>query len=897
MTVAGTALRSGGELVTIRSATREDLAALHTLDAEASDRSLYFRFFSGGRIAAEKYTDALGRVPQSEQRDCVVAVVDDGIVGMAVLEQLDDDTGEIAVLIADAVHHEGLGTLLVEELIIAAHARRLSRLTADVLADNTAMLVVLRDLGLPAEQHYADGVVSMALDLEADSDLAERVTARERMSEAASLRSALAPASIALVGVGSRDNSVGRAVLNNLRTGGYCGDIAVVHPRHSSILGIRTSRSISELGRAPDLAVVAVPATQVLGVAEELGRRGAKSLLVVSSGFGELGGSGRVAQAELVRCARAHGMRLVGPNCLGIVNTDPSVRLNATFATMPMNPGGFALASQSGAVGIAVAHASADRGLGLAQLVSMGNKADVSGNDLLLAWDADDRVQVIGLYLESIGNARKFSRIARSVSRTKPILALKAGRTSAAQLAGQSHTAAAAAAEPVVDALFAAAGVQRVDTMEALLDAAAVLCLQPLPGGTRVVIVGNSGGPEILATDTAESAGLQVPELSEDVQAALRAAVPSAASLRNPVDLGAAVQPDQIETVLTELTRCGEIDAVVTVFAETLAARPTAVRDAVLKAASDSRVPVVATEVGTAPSTAAIPGGTRRLPVFGFPESSVRALSIAVGAARAMTLSALPPLRPVDVSLAGVRSTISTRVERPGWLDPATAGQLLSSCGVAVARQQVVRGAAQALDATRKIGYPVVLKRAAGVHKSDTGGVFADIRSDADVTRAMDALGDADVLVQRYYSGGTELIVGAVQDKQFGPVVMAGPGGVLTDLADHTVRLAPVTDHDVSSMLSTPSMRRLLAGVRGRPPVSDSALRDLIVRVSWLVEHFPEVAELDLNPVICRGDELVAVDVKIRLAPAEAVTDPLSRLLSGGAMSRPAQRRQEGRLP
>jgi acyl-CoA synthetase (NDP forming)/GNAT superfamily N-acetyltransferase len=858
---------------------------LRELDAQASDRSIRYRFFTAARSVAARYTEIISAAPQTETRESIVAVVADRVVGLATLEQTADDTAEVALLIADAEQHEGIGTLLVEELVIAAHRRRLAKLTADVLIDNFAMLRVLRDLGLPIAEHCTDGVVEVRIDLGDDSVLAARITERERSGEVASLASVLTPASIALIGVGSRENSVGRAVLRNLLQHGFTGDVTVVHPRHTEILGVPTVASIAQLPAAPDLAIVAVPAQQVPTVVAELGQRGARAALLLTSGFGEVGASGGAAQRDLVRSAREHGMRLVGPNCLGIVNTDPTVRLNATFAALPLRPGGLALASQSGAVGIAVVRAAAERNLGIGAFVSMGNKCDVSGNDLMLAWQDDDRVSVIALYLESVGNPRRFSRIARFVSRSKPVLALKAGRGTAAQAAGQSHTAAAAAAEPVVEALFEQAGVQRVATLEQLLDAVRVIDNQPPPAGPRIGIVGNSGGPEILATDAAEAAGLQVPELSPHLRARIREIAPALASERNPVDLGAAVPAGQIESVLRLLIDSGEVDALVAVFAETLAVPPDEVRAAVAVAAGHSPRPVILVEVGGRPHNLPIGDTHRAIPVFGFPEPAVDALAVAVRAAAVAGRPTAQPRHPSDLQLAPVRTLIERAMAQgSGWLAPLDAAALLQACGITVASQEVTRGIDSTQAAAHRLGYPVVVKRAIGVHKSDTGGVFVDVRDEDGLREAVDALGDTDVLVQAMYSDGVELIVGGVQDAQFGPVVMTGPGGIMTELAgDHSLRLAPLSTTDAETMLSTPTMTRLLDGFRGRPAVSRAAFTDLILRVAWLIEHFPEVAELDLNPVVCRGDDLVAVDAKIRLAPSPGEIDPLSRMLTAAS--------------
>ena len=878
----GTALRTGGGLVTIRPVGPGDGAALRELDAQASDRSIHYRFFTVARGVAERYTEMIALAPQTETRDSVLAVVADRVVGLATLEQIAEDTGEVALLIADSVQHEGIGTLLVEELVLAAHRRRLAVLTADVLIDNLPMLRVLRDLGLPIAEHLSDGVVEVRMNVAADSAFAARVTERERKAEEASLSSVLAPASIAIIGVGSSESSVGRAVLRNLLEQRFTGELAVVHPRHADVLGVRAVATVAELPFAPDLAIVAIPAQRVPAVVGELGQRGARAALLLTSGFGEMGEAGGAAQRALVHSAREQGMRLVGPNCLGIVNTDPAVRLNATFARLPLLPGGLALASQSGAVGIAVVQAAADRHLGIAGFVSMGNKSDVSGNDLLLAWQDDERVSVIALYLESVGNPRKFSRIARVVAQAKPVLALKAGRGAAAQAAGQSHTAAAAVAEPVVQSLFEQAGVQRVATLEELLDAARVIDNQPRPTGPRVGIVGNSGGPEILATDAAETAGLQVPELSPRLRARIRELAPALASDRNPVDLGAAVPAAQIEAVLNALLDSGEVDALVAVFAETLAVPPDRVRESVVAAARRAALPVILAEVGARPRNLTIDGTDRALPVFGFPEPAVDALAVAVRAAAAADRPLTEAPCPSGLQLAPVRDLITAAVAQgPRWLAPADAARLLEACGIPVARQETARGMDAARAAANRLGYPVVVKRAVGVHKSDTGGVILDIRGDQDLRAALDALGDTEVLVQAMYSGGVELIVGGVQDAQFGPVVLTGAGGILTELAgEHSLRLAPLSTTDVETMLATSTMTRLLDGFRGRPAVSRPALTDLILRVAWLVEHFPEVAELDLNPLVCRGAEIIAVDAKIRVAPRTTDIDPRSRFLT-----------------
>ena len=484
--------------------------------------------------------------PASIEHQALVALVDDELIGVAAYERLSRTSAEIALLVDDNDQHEGIGTLLIEHLAGIARRHRIQQFVAEVLAENAAMIRVIRNLGFEIDTRLEYGVVRLTFGLEAGARVVAAIDDRERSGRCRE------PAPAARPAVGRRDRRELPAQVG--RTRGIAQ-----HPRqrlhrnrerrqpearHGARHRTRLPRRI-ELPVAPDLAVVAVPAASVLDVVHDCGERGARGIVLLSSGFGETGAAGEAMQKEVVAAARRHGMRLIGPNCLGLINTDPEVSLNATFASVSVNPGHLGLVSQSGALGIAVLLAAKRYGLGISQFVSVGNKADISGNDLLLAWERDERTSVIALYLESFGNPRKFSRIARRVSRHKPIIAIKAGRSLAGQRAGQSHTAAAASSDAVVDAMFTQAGVLRVNTMEEMLDVARVLSDQPLAAGPRLAIVSNSGGPGILAADAAEAAGLTVVELAEQTQAALRAAVPSAASCQNPIDLGAGVPTEE----------------------------------------------------------------------------------------------------------------------------------------------------------------------------------------------------------------------------------------------------------------------------------------------------------------------------------------------------------------
>ncbi len=475
------AVLAGGTLVNIRPVRSDDLVRLARLHARASDGSMYLRYFSLNREAGERYLTALVAQREITHR-ALVACVADEVVGVATYDRHDASTAEVALLVGDAQQHSGVGTLLLEHLAASAREAGIATFVAEVLASNSPMIAVFRDLGYEPRMTFDAGTVTVEFDLDLTTSAIRAMDLREASADAASLRRLLSPRSIVVVGASPRAGSIGHELLANILGGGYSGTVYAVNPRHAEILGVQAFPTPAALPEAPDLAVVAVPADQLLEVVRACGERGVRGLVLISSGFGETGPEGQARQDEVLAVARRHGMRVIGPNCLGLLNTDPEVRLNATFAAMPMEPGHLGLVSQSGALGIAVLAAAHDCGLDASQFVSVGNKADVSSNDLLLAWEHDDRTRVIALYLESFGNPRKFARIARRVAQRKPLIAIKAGRSAAGQRAGTSHTAAAAASDVVVDALFSQAGVLRVRTMQQMLDAARVLGDQPLAG-------------------------------------------------------------------------------------------------------------------------------------------------------------------------------------------------------------------------------------------------------------------------------------------------------------------------------------------------------------------------------------------------------------------------------
>jgi acyl-CoA synthetase (NDP forming)/GNAT superfamily N-acetyltransferase len=884
------ALRADGKIVHVRDLGPDDLGEIQKLHARASDRSTYLRFFTLNRAGAQQYVAKIAEPPSTDHH-ALGAFVRGRMVGVAGFERVDENSAEFALLVADDSQQLGVGTLLMEHLAAAARGAGIKRFVAEVLGENSAMLKTARDLGFVSTTSVDHGTVDVVMELAPGLQTVTAIGNRDESAGSASLQPLLAPSSVVVIGAGNRVGSVGHEVLRNIIDGGFVGDVQVVNPNQSEVLGVPSVASPLDLATVPDLAVLAVPASKVASVIAECGERGVRAAVILGAGFAEAGLDGKRLQDEVLAVAREHGIRLVGPNCIGVVNTDPAVRLDATFAVLSRRPGRLAVLAQSGAFGIALMMAADEIGLGVSQFVSVGNKADVGGNDLMLAWAADPRTSVIGMYLESIGDPLRFARIARHVTRTKPIIAVKSGRTEAGRKGAASHTAAAASPEIAIDALFRGSGVIRVRTVQEMLDTARVLADQPLPAGPRIAIVGNSGGPEILAADAASDAGLVMAKLDEPVRALLRDA---GAPVQNPIDLGAAIQPDATLAVLEALHASPEVDAVLTVFTDIAVTESSKMRAVIETAAAASGKPTVAVEVGKPASTHELAGTPFALPVFTFPEPAAAALGNAYLYTQLRDKPEPTGVRPPGTSRMTGRALVTTALaDGIEWLGAEDIALLLKQYGVAGCPQRVVSTADEAATAAAEFGYPVAIKLAeAGLHKTELGGVRLGLRDELELRTTVADLSQGDgpptkLLVQPMITGGTELIIGAVHDQHFGPLVMLGAGGVLTDvLGDRTFRLAPISDDDAEGMIGDLRSSRLLDGYRGSQPVSRAAIRNLLVRIATMVDDIPEIAELDLNPIVCRGDELLAVDARIRIAHAPNHPDPLVRQLRGPIAAR-----------
>ncbi|GIH07875.1 GNAT family N-acetyltransferase [Rhizocola hellebori] len=868
-------LSADGRIMRLREVTADDAGSLLDLYHNSSDDSRYKRFLYLGRAAAQEEVDRLTRAPGTDH--FAILAEDQGqVIGAASYERLEEGfRADFAVMVGDQWQGHGVGTLLVEQL--AAHARQhgVQELVGDVLAVNSSMLRVAAGISPGAPVEYDGTVSKVRIATAFDSAALAAMDARERSAEEHSLRPMLAPRSVAVVGVGRKPGGVGRELLANILGHGFTGRVYAVNPHADAIDGCLTVPTVAQLPEAVDLLVVAVPAAAVAEVIREAGVVGVRAAVIVTSGFTESGADGRAAQREVLDIARRCGMRLLGPNCLGLINADPAIRLAATFAAdLPDAFGGLAVAAQSGAVGIAVLDHAKRHGLGIASFVSLGNKADVSGNDMLSYWFDDPAVRAVALYLESFGNPRKFARIARAVARRKPVLAVKGGRSTGGQRAGASHTAAAAAPAVAVDSLFAQAGVVRADSLGEMLDAARVLVDQPLPGGNRVGLVGNAGGLNVLGADAAEAAGLTVPDLPEHCG--------------NPNDLGAGASPRAMGEAIRAMAASRQVDMIVAIFAATRSNEPGTVMLEIAAAADefpDLAFAVVIVGADAPPTQL----GKRRAPVFALPEQAMRALGHAVryAAWREHPLGNRPTLPDIEHDRA--QSIVDTALAGgEGWQSWNVAADLLSCYGVTVLPSAIVESADEAIAAAERLGYPVALKAADPnlVHKTELGAVHLRLADAEAVAHAYRAIGIAlanpqpPVVVQPMRGGGVEMVAGVVHDPLFGSLLMTGLGGVHTDLlADRSLQLLPVTDRDAEAMWKRLRGAKLLTGYRGSPAVDTEALQDVLLRLGRLAEDFPQVAELDLNPLLVFPHSVTAVDVKLRLCPVGTELDPSLRAL------------------
>ena len=698
------------------------------------------------------------------------------------------------------------------------------------------------------------------------------------------LNTVFRPQSVALIGASRDPDSMSGVLLRNLRQS-FSGPIYPVNPHADEIEGLSVFHSVAEIPGSVDLAFVSVPAALVRRVSEECAATGVKAIILITAGFSETGETGTRRQAELLELVRETGIVLVGPNCMGVINTDPECPLNGSFGLAFPDRGNVAICTQSGALGFVFPDYIHQWSTGVSSFASVGNKMVVGENQLLKYWADDPATEVIQLYLESFQDPVEFRRIAAAITPHKPILVLKSGRTETGRRAASSHTAALASRDAAVDALFKQTGVIRADTLQELFELTAVLASQPLPQGRRVAVLTDAGGPGILCVDVLEASGLKVPVLSPALQNTLREFLKPAVAVSNPIDLIGSADPDEFRRCLRYLLESNEVDSVIVIYVarlpETSAHVARAVRETAEMFADDKVVLGVFMQSAGQPQE--LMTSDYRIPSFLYPESAARALAESVHFAewRSEPMGTVRSFEDVDLEAARelIRNPASNGQQADGWLDPVSVDRLLNLFGLTTPKSELVTSLDSAVAAFTRIDGPVAMKVVApGVlHKSDVGGVTIDVRTEEDVVRSFKAMmtsiqGAQGVLVQEFIGAGQEIMIGMVRDNQFGPQIAFSAGGTIVEfLEDVALRLAPLTDRDIECMISETKTGRLLTrGHRDRTPRDVAAVRDVLARVSFMAEHLSEIVELDFNPikVLSPGEGLWIVDARVRAREA-----------------------------
>jgi acetyl coenzyme A synthetase (ADP forming)-like protein len=873
-----------GETVRVRPITPDDGELLVDFFERLGPESRYYRFFRVKTSMPPEEVEYFTTVDYST-RMALIAIYDGRMVGVARYDAEPDDPerAEVAFSVSDENQGHGIGTSLLQLITAYARDHGITGFRAFVLPENVQMMRVFRNSGYELKRTVEDGIFTVDFPVAYTDDARARAEERERRAVTASVLPLLFPRTVAVIGASTREGSIGHTLFRNLLHTGFTGAIYPVNPRTQVVNAVRAYPSVKDVPDTVDLAFVVVPASQVLDVVRQCDEAGVRGLVVISAGFSEIGGEGVELENRLLDMVRNAGMRMVGPNCMGLLNTAPSISMNGTFAPVYPPAGNVAMSSQSGALGIAILQYALRTGLGISQFVSVGNKADLSGNDLLMAWEDDPQTDVILLYLESFGAPRRFARIAPRVARKKPIVAVKSGRSASGSRAASSHTGALASLDVAVDALFRQTGVIRVDTLEEMFAVGSLLSTQPVPKGRRVAVVTNAGGPGILAADALEANGLQIPELSEATQRLLRAKLPAEASFRNPVDMVAGAGPEEYSHVVNAILRSEEVDALLVMYTPTsdsgVESVATALRTVV--ESYDGRTTVLSVFMQSEAAVAFLRSDKVKIPTYSFPEAAAIALarSVSYGEWLQRDPGEVPSLDDVDVSVAKavVESVLARSDESGGWLEPEETAKVLGAFGITLPRSGSAATADDAVRIAGEIGGPVVLKviSESALHKSDVGGVLLNLQGDEAVRDGFAAVTAAvsehdGVLVQEMIPGGHEVLIGVTEDPNFGPLLVYGLGGVYVELLkDVAFRLNPLTDVDAREMVREIKGAKLLDGYRGFPPGDVEAVVNTILRISAMATAIPEIAEMDLNPVMVLepGEGVRAVDARIKVKP------------------------------
>ncbi len=891
---SGRVLLRDGSVAMLSVAMSEDASALEAFLRKLSLESGLHRFLSKV-VPDPRLAEALCAASNPEEQSTLLVKRHlegaDRIVAVGSYESRGNGTAEISVGVDDKLLGMGLGTHLLERLAAIAIQNGFRRFQAIAEQENHRMIEVLRRSGFPVRERIEDGMVEIDFDVTRTESNLQLSEMRDRLSAAASIRPFFRPNAVAIAGASRDPLSIGYRILDELLRAGFKGPVYAVNPNAAEVHSIKTYASIRDVPGPLDLAIIAVPRDVVLGVVDDCATRGVRALVVITAGFSEAGAEGRELQGQLLRKVRGYGMRMIGPNCMGLLNADPDVRLNASFSPVFPAAGNLAMSSQSGALGLAVLALAAERQLGFSTFISVGNKADVSGNDLMQYWETDRHTGVILLYLESFGNPRRFARIARRVGRSKPIVAMKAGRSSSGRRAAGSHTAALAANDVAVDALFRQTGVIRAETIDGMFDIASALGSQPLPRSRRVAIVTNAGGPGILCADACEAEGLSISEFSESVRKKLSSFLPSAASVTNPVDMVASAGPDSYRQTIATVLASPDIDSLIVIYIPVDRGDTHPFAEAIRSGIEEGRAaggegkPVLACLMTSAMRQEPLRTRDEVIPVYSFPEAPAMALSKCAAYAewKVEPPGQVPGFVDTDVKAARyiVREALKQRGN--GWLNPDEIRAVLKAYGIPQPSGAFARTADEAARIAERVGFPVAVKLVSStiVHKSEAGGIRLNVASEEEVRQAFDLMQTASqkasslpaegVLVQRMITGGVELMSGITNDPLFGPLLAFGLGGVNVEIMnDVQFRVTPLTDVDARHMVRDIRGFRLLKGYRGHAPADIEAIEEVLLRLSRMAEEIPELAEMDLNPLIALapGKGCSAVDARIRVVGA-----------------------------
>ena len=874
-----------GRICHLRPILPEDGEALAAFHESLSAETVYYRFFAAYPRLTEKDVRRFTTVDFVD-RVAILALIAGRIIGVGRYDRIDRAEAEIAFVISDEHQGRGLGSILLEHLAVAARERGITRFVAEVLPTNRRMLATFEEAGYTPSQAMDEGVVKLHFDIKPTQSSRDVMQAREHRAEARSIAALLAPRGVALVGASRREGTVGNVLLQNLRDAEFTGPLVGIHQEVDEIAGVACYPSVSEAPGPIDLAVIAVPAEQVLDAISDCGRAGVMGAVVVSAGFAESGSQGRALQRRLVQHARANGLRIIGPNALGIMNTDPHVQLNASLVPSPVLRGRIGFFAQSGALGVSLLMTARDRGLGVSTFVSAGNRADVSANDLLQYWEDDESTNLVLLYLESIGNPRKFARVARRLGARKPIVAVRSGRSTQSLPLGHTvrRTALPAAA---IDAMFEQAGVMQVDSLSELFDVASLLTFQPLPRGRRVAIVGNSDALGVLTADACETNGLDV--------------AGDPVLLHHDTDVG------QLREAVEGAIGDPDTDAVIVLHVPVMRGDNPSVGDALRDLAEESTKPMLAVLMAEDHDRRVIPvegphglPGRGSVPVFHEVEPAVKALATLVSYARWLdTPRGSVPVLP-DVSPRQARTIMQEVRDRAVALhgeqslvpmDNDDLQRILQCYGIHLWDSYVVTSEAQAVAVATEIGYPVVIKTAHPglVHRPDLGGVRINLENEASVRTAYLSLiatlppeAQKRLILQQQAPAGVACVVEKREDALFGPVVSFGIAGEVTRLLqDRGFRIPPLTDRDVDDLIKAPKAAPLLFGYRNSPPVDIELLAGVIHRVGQLADDLPEITRLELNPIIVSGRSLSVVGAGAWCGPVMIRADLEARRLPG----------------